>query len=43
MQFQCIGKETGIYEWERYIDVSSSPDWERIAVDWISKGIDPDK
>jgi hypothetical protein len=43
MQFQRIGKETGIYEWERYIDISSSPDWERIAVDWISKGIDPDK
>ena len=43
MQFQRIAKETGIYEWERYIDSSSSKDWEEIGINWISKGIDPDK
>jgi DUF971 family protein len=43
MQFQRIGKETGIYEWERYIDASSKPNWEQVGIDWISKGVDPDK
>jgi hypothetical protein len=43
MQFRRIGKETGIYEWERYIDASSVADWEKIGIDWLSKGIDPDK
>ncbi len=43
MQFQRIGKETGIYEWERYIDASSVPDWEKVAVSWVVDGVDPDK
>lgn len=43
MQFQRIAKETGIDQWERYIDASSKPNWEDIGVHWISKGIDPDK
>ena len=43
MQFQRLAKETGIYEWERYIDASSSSNWEQIGIDWISKQIDPDK
>ncbi|MCK5521063.1 MAG: hypothetical protein KAI81_08115 [Candidatus Marinimicrobia bacterium] len=42
MQFQRIGKETGIYNWERYIDSSATPNWETVGVDWVSKGIDPD-
>lgn len=42
MQFQRIAKETGIYEWERYIDASSVSDWEQVGIDWISKGVDPD-
>lgn len=43
MQFQRIAKTTGIYEWERYLDVASVPNWEEIGINWISKGIDPDK
>jgi len=43
MQFLRIGKGTGIYEWERYIDASSVADWEKVGIDWVSKGIDPDK
>lgn len=43
MQFVRIAKETGIYEWERYIDASAVTDWEKVGIDWISKGIDPDK
>lgn len=42
IQFQRIGKETGIYEWERYIDIESEPNWEQVGLDWIIKGIDPD-
>lgn len=43
MQFKRIANETGIYEWERYINASSVADWEKIGIDWITKGIDPDK
>ncbi len=41
MQFQRIAWKTGIYEWERYIDASNTPDWEQIGLDWIIEGIDP--
>lgn len=43
MQFMRIGKSTGIYEWERYIDASNVSNWEQVAIDWITKDIDPDK
>ena len=43
MQFKRIAKETGIYDWERYIDASSVPNWEKVALDWIKNEIDPDK
>lgn len=43
MQFKRIAKETGIYDWERYINASQDPDWEKTGLDWIEKGIDPDK
>ena len=42
-QFKRIGKETGIYKWERYVDASSITDWESVGMNWITKGIDPDK
>jgi hypothetical protein len=43
MQFQRLAKKTGIYQWERYFDASSEPNWEKKALDWINKEIDPDK
>ncbi|OPY78544.1 MAG: hypothetical protein A4E64_00817 [Syntrophorhabdus sp. PtaU1.Bin058] len=43
MQFQRIAKETGIYEWERYVDASRIQNWQQVGVDWIKNGIDPDK
>ncbi len=43
MQFKRIAKETGIYEFERYIDASSVADWEKVGIDWISNKVDPDK
>jgi hypothetical protein len=42
MQFRRIGKETGISQWERYINYSSTPDWEKLGMDWITKGIEID-
>ena len=42
IQFKCLAKKTCVYEWERYIDTSVSPDWEKLAIDWIEKEIDPD-
>lgn len=42
MQFKRFAKETGIYEWERYIDASNNPNWEKVGIDWIRNGIDPD-
>ena len=43
MQFKRIAKKTGIYEWERYIDASATPNWEKVGEDWIVKAEDPDK
>lgn len=43
MQFKGIAHQTGIYEWERYIDASQEPDWERVGLDWLIKCVDPDK
>lgn len=42
LQFARIARETGIYEWERYIDASSVPDWENVGIAWITEGVDPD-
>lgn len=41
MQFQRIARETGIDEWERYIDASSMPDWEKVGINWIENSVDP--
>lgn len=36
MQFKRIAKESGIDKWETYIDASSTPDWQKNAIDWIT-------
>jgi len=43
IQFQSIAGESGIHHWERYISAASEPNWEQIALDWIERGIDPEK
>ena len=43
MQFQRIAKQTGIYDWERYIDASNTSNWESVGVNWLKNGVDPDK
>jgi len=42
MQFKRIGKNSGIYQWERYLDASTTKDWESRAIKWIEDNIDPD-
>lgn len=42
MQFKRLAKESGIYEWERYIDASTTPKWELVGLGWLVKGTDPD-
>ena len=43
MQFKRLGKESGIYAFERYLDASSDTSWQKHATDWVKSGIDPDK
>jgi hypothetical protein len=43
MQFKRLGKESGIYAFERYIDASSDANWQKHAADWVDSGIDPDQ
>jgi hypothetical protein len=34
VQFKRLGKESGIYAFERYIDASSDAHWQKHAADW---------
>ena len=43
IQFKRIAQESGIYQWERYLDASAHPDWEAVGVAWVRDGVDPDK
>lgn len=43
IQFKRIAHETGIYQWERYIDSSKVTNWEDVGTKWITNGDDPDK
>lgn len=42
MQFKRLAKASGVYEWERYIDASSTPNWEQVGLKWVVDGTDPD-
>jgi len=43
LQFKRLAKDSGIYQWERYIDASTKHNWEQAGIDWLTKGTDPDK
>ena len=40
MQFERLAKESGVFSYERYVDVGSNPDSETVALDWVVKGAD---
>ncbi len=42
IQILRLAKATGVYAYERYLDALKEAEWETKAVDWISRGIDPD-
>lgn len=42
MQFRRLAKESGIYQWERYLSSSGNPDYEKAGEAWITSGLDPD-
>ena len=43
LQFKRLSKESGIDEWERYIDSSSVNNWEELGLKWIKYSKDPEK
>ena len=40
-QFRRLARQSGIYEWERYLS-TRDPDVEAKATAWLEEGIDPD-
>jgi hypothetical protein len=40
-QFKRIAGNSGINQWERYIDATTVADWEDKGMNWILQGIDP--
>ncbi|MFC4249038.1 hypothetical protein ACFOZ7_19255 [Natribaculum luteum] len=42
LQFRRLAKESGIYDWERYINASDEPNWREHAEEWLIEGVDPD-
>ena len=42
LQFRRLAQESGIYDWERYINADTTDDWHQQAVDWLVDGVDPD-
>ncbi|MBU8900402.1 hypothetical protein DRW03_07945 [Corallococcus sp. H22C18031201] len=38
-----MAKQSGVYQWERYLDASKDSDWETKAIDWIVHGHEPSK
>jgi hypothetical protein len=43
MQFKRLARESGIYQWERYLSADDVPNWETAAKKWLVDGVDPDK
>ena len=41
MQFRRIARETGIADWERYIDAGTEEDWESVGLAWVKDGREP--
>ena len=41
-RFGRLARESGDDEWERFIDASTRPDWEKVALDWLEGNVSPD-
>jgi hypothetical protein len=42
LQFQRLARESGIDEWERYVDDESFDDPRAVALDWVNDGVEPE-
>ncbi len=42
LQFRRIAQETGIDQWERYIDAQKTPDYEARGIAWLTSGKEPE-
>lgn len=42
LQARRLGRETGIDATSRYIDASTEQDWEKVAIDWMVRAVDPE-
>lgn len=42
LQARRLGKETGIDATSRYIDASTEQEWEKVALAWLERAVDPD-
>ena len=40
-QARQIGFMSGISDSARFIDASKTPDWKKLSLDWVTKGIEP--
>jgi hypothetical protein len=43
IQMVRMAKEHGIYDKARYIDATTNVNYEKAAIDWVERGIDPDQ
>jgi hypothetical protein len=43
LQMSRMTRETAAHSYERFFDPSADPDWERKALAWLERGVDPDK
>jgi len=43
LQARRLIAETGIADKVRFIDASSEPDWEKLAVQWATRGVEPER
>ena len=43
IQFQRLARQSGISEWERYIDASTDFNWQETARQWVEEGEEPSR
>ena len=41
-QFKRLSLQSGIHDYERYLDAATDPDWEDKGLKWVIDRIDPD-
>ncbi len=42
IQFKRTALQSDIYDYERYLDTTHTPNWEEVGLKWVTQGIDPD-